>query len=87
MNPRHVAALAFVGWYLIMPPSAQGPRFDLGAPLSKWSKKASFDGQKECSDALAARRSRENEAHYGAQPRFWAFGKCVASDDPRLNGN
>jgi hypothetical protein len=74
-----------VGWYLMMPPAAQAPRFDLKAPLSKWDKKASFSSQKECNDALAARRAQE--VRDGTTERFWAFGKCVAADDPRRKGD
>jgi hypothetical protein len=35
MNPRHAAALALVGWYLIIPP-LKGLGRDERAPLSKW---------------------------------------------------
>ena len=84
MRLCHAAALALVGWYLMIPPAAQAPRFDLRAPLRRWDKKASFKSQKECNDALATHQTQE--ARDGmAGPRFWAFGKCVASDDPRLN--
>jgi hypothetical protein len=82
MNLHHAAALAMLGWYLMVPPPAPTPRFDLKAPLSKWSKKASFNSQKECNDALATRRLKEARDRV-LQP-MWAFGKCVASDDPRL---
>jgi hypothetical protein len=41
MNPRHVAALALVGWYMIIPPSSGirrpgYPRTNPSAPFSKW---------------------------------------------------
>ena len=35
MKPRHAAALALVGWFLMIPPNTGGSR-DEGAPLSKW---------------------------------------------------
>src|SRR6185312_12144148 len=35
MKPRHAAALALVGWYLMMPP--WNPALDANAPLSKWA--------------------------------------------------
>lgn len=37
MKPRHAAALALVGWYLMVPPlaSLQSQTADLHAPLSK----------------------------------------------------
>jgi len=39
MKLRHAAALAVVGWYLMVPPSKVAGRLlvDLDAPLSKWT--------------------------------------------------
>ena len=51
MNLRHAAALALVGWYLLIPPvfSAMGshPRAfnDLNAALNKWDIQGSFDSE------------------------------------------
>jgi len=41
MKPRHAAALALVGWYMIIPPSSGirrpgYPRTNPSAPLSRW---------------------------------------------------
>ena len=36
MKPRHAAALAFVGWYLIMPHLLSDGRADMSVPLSHW---------------------------------------------------
>ncbi len=37
MNRRHAAALAILGWYLIMPHTIQGTTSnDLGLPVSQW---------------------------------------------------
>jgi len=81
----HAATLALIGWYLLVPPAAPTPRYDLKAPLSKWDKKGNFTSQNQCNDALATRRLKE--AHDDVSQRRWAFGRCVASDDPRLNGD
>jgi len=35
MKPRHAAALALVGWYLMMPPMGNGKVY-VTAPLTKW---------------------------------------------------
>jgi hypothetical protein len=56
MNLRHAAALALVGWYLMMPPLA-GPnasnlRVDLTAKLSQWEIVDSFDSADVCRVAL-----------------------------------
>jgi hypothetical protein len=59
MNLRHAAALALVGWYLMMPP----PDFDhathlpngrpnTDAPFSYWRNDGSFDSAKECKAEL-----------------------------------
>jgi hypothetical protein len=55
MNLRHAAALALVGWYLMLPPT----RFDSSkvfqlrprAPLSEWETVSSFDSAKDCETA------------------------------------
>jgi hypothetical protein len=54
-NSRHVAALAFVGWYLMMPPdSAKVPHsVDAEAPLSHWITVATFETSESCEKALA----------------------------------
>ena len=54
MNLRHAAALALVGWYLLIPPvfSAMGnhPRAfnDLNASLNRWDIQASFESDTSC---------------------------------------
>ncbi len=45
MNLRHAAALALVGWYLMMPPTAT-PDPNMG--LKYWSNEGSFDTATEC---------------------------------------
>jgi hypothetical protein len=56
-NPksRHFAALAFVGWYLMMPPdSAKIPHdVDPDVPISRWINVTSFPDQDSCEKALA----------------------------------
>ena len=55
-NPksRHLAALALVGWYLMMPPdSAKIPHdVDADAPLSHWVIVTNFDTEDNCEKAL-----------------------------------
>jgi hypothetical protein len=54
MNLCHAAALALVGWYLLIPPvfSPMGdhPRAfnDLNASLNRWDIQASFDSETSC---------------------------------------
>ncbi len=68
MKRRHAAALALVGWYLMMPPVYQngkeverdidigGGHLDETAPLSKWAIVGSFDSAAECEKNLLAGR-------------------------------
>jgi hypothetical protein len=71
MCPRHVAALALVGWYLMQPPlphlNTHAVHKDTAAALRGWKMVRSFPTQKECE----ARRANPWE-------------RCVASDAPRL---
>jgi hypothetical protein len=43
MNLRHAAALALVGWYLMMPPSKKND-----APLSEWTISHSYASAEAC---------------------------------------
>jgi hypothetical protein len=80
MKFRRTAAVALVGWYLMVAPMHQsgfwsrfGMRFgDTNAPLNKWSIVGTFDTVRQCEAALSKRTPRQREA------------RCVASDDPRL---
>jgi len=47
MNPRHAAALALVGWYLMMPPLGGG-KVDATAPLRRWRQFNAFDSAHAC---------------------------------------
>ena len=88
MKTRHAAALALVGWYLLIPPWAvmglvTKPIPDPDAALSNWVHEGNFDSAGACDHALSqfldaaqreplADRSRAN------------FAQCIATDDPRL---
>jgi hypothetical protein len=74
-NIRHAAALALVGWYLMVPPLTRfwwiGPeRYDNAAPLSRWTNAQAFDRAQPCQVAQ--------------QSTGLGHGVCVATDDPRL---
>jgi hypothetical protein len=62
-NSRHFAALAFVGWYLMMPPdSARIPHdVEADAPLSRWVNVASFDSEDHCEKALTNIQNNEQD--------------------------
>ena len=96
MKPRHAAALALVGWYLMTPP----PPFDPSAPLSKWSRlgkpgKEEYASKEQCmavrEKLQAAFKDPGNipPEHVTATIMVKAMAHllCVASDDPRLKGS
>ena len=83
MKPRHAAALALVGWYLMMPPLGSDGRPDDSAPLPQWKIRGSFDTAAGCADALAEQLGRDfpemvRQAIHAS--------RCVSIDDPRLEG-
>jgi hypothetical protein len=100
VKPRHAAALALVGWYLMVPPT------ETSAPLPQWKIAATFDSGDQCTRSLSGLRddankevaTRENAGagYLGTQKDrdAWAAAQnkqitlyqaqCVAADDPRL---
>jgi hypothetical protein len=95
---RHAAALALVGWYLMLAPPYQdssghvGP--DYGAPLSKWINLRAFETADQCEAYKPiARKSLKSQidAQSNKPTDYWpevfssfATTQCVATDDPRL---
>ncbi|HEY2484177.1 MAG TPA: hypothetical protein VGI36_03465 [Candidatus Binataceae bacterium] len=96
MNVRHAAALALVGWYLMVPPPTlrRYPNpIDKTQPMSSWKKIGQLDSDDDCHRALK-RLVYEGEKP-GDTPAtllrqavpddlksWWA--QCIPSDDPRL---
>jgi hypothetical protein len=98
MKPRHAAALALVGWYLLLPPVLphSGPAglvpskqlVDLRAPIVMWEQWRAFDSASACEKEKT--RMFRLDSHPGApdimveQSVQFVFGRCVSTDDPRL---
>jgi len=85
----HAAALALVGWYLMVPPTVDANHIDPSVPLPKWVVLRAFDTAAACNDAqdqLRYRVSRLNLqiAADAAASEAAEFSQCIASDDPRL---
>jgi hypothetical protein len=93
MTFHHAAALALVGWYMMVPPLSHTVRFevDYRAPVTAWPIMRSFDNAEGCEDY----RSHELEKYRASAataptniPQTFSnailFSQCVASDDPRL---
>jgi len=90
MNFRHAAAGALIGWYLIAPPAINGDISQLatGAPIRAWQVIHQFNSAKECENNLTALRNfsaRDSTFPSGNMRLQMSF--CIASDDPRLQGN
>jgi len=86
MPPRHAAALALLGWYLMTPPivSTSPFRIDLDAPLSRWDIQESFDTAEDCENLymqLADKHPKNSQ-----EDLRYRTGHCIATDDPRLKG-
>jgi NAD(P)H-flavin reductase len=85
MKPRHAAALALVGWYLMVPPPQSFKNGEYReAPLVQWTHRATFDTEVECNhETSKGCHHFQNGSTIGLEgPLCWA--KCIASDDPRL---
>ncbi|HVA76756.1 MAG TPA: hypothetical protein VNF27_02630 [Candidatus Binataceae bacterium] len=98
MKFRHAAALALVGWYLMLAPrtSDKPPiTYDTTAPLSKWKIVGSYDTAKECDQGkdkipriiLQAEEnmtSEQKSAYDQTILNLLGASQCIATDDPRL---
>ncbi len=94
MKSCHAAALALVGWYLMIPPTSLSAVSE-SEPLSKWTVYQDYDSFQTCIVAkteLHRRGQRDPSVKPSLQfppeqlQRFLA-ADCIASDDPRLKGN
>lgn len=76
MRFRHAAALALVGWYLMVP----HPYF-IGIPIANWQRRAVFDTKAQCqTERLKLIQHPPKNLSYPS----WNQPQCVSSDDPRL---
>jgi hypothetical protein len=100
MTIRHAAALALVGWYLMVPPAMPGiHEVNQSAPLSQWNIRRKFPHSQGCEAAKARLHDQalaaqtENDAmnpRRGGNPGLRCIlcqAQCVAEDDPRLKSN
>ncbi len=100
MNPRHAAALALVGWYLMMPPPKSIvilPRANLTTqwttpdhlppPLAKWLIEDGYDSATQCSESKQQMMQSAADPKNPMNPMAraeWLGIQCIATDDPRL---
>ena len=82
----HAAALALVGWYLLLPRTSRDfPQGNLDAPLTEWTKRpVTYRTQDECEHDLDKQRRLTNARNRQVSLNYLANAQCVSSDDPRL---
>jgi len=101
VNPRHAAALALVGWYLMLPPAHITEMYNPADPasLKGWQIVKNFDSAIACHAAgeiigkRAYERLNEDDAardHKLSDEQYDDLGRqlaplCVATDDPRAS--
>ena len=84
MNVRNAAALALVGWYLLVPlrENENSAKLRQDVPLGEWVYVYSFHTAKECTDdAVNEEQLRAKDPLEADQYASW---QCIATDDPRL---
>lgn len=93
MKLRHFAALALVGWYLIVPPVFQHTTDKSYwvaevSELSRWKVVDSFDSADDCRAAIADLPKRA-PSDMDAKTKTYVQSKalCISTDDPRLKGD
>ena len=96
MKPRHRAALAVIGWYLMMPPPYWSKTNPRNAPLGQWTLFGRYDSAQECSDErtkmirvqyMALLSDLAEDVSDPNRPSLsldFKHARCIASDDPRL---
>jgi hypothetical protein len=94
MKRRHAAALALVGWYLMVPPWSAPGKFNASAPLPQWKQDRSFDSATTCEQYrtsaikyLTANKEHVDKVVIAYNGRLYQSALCVQTDDPRLKRN
>jgi len=88
MKLRHAAALALVGWYLMVPPlrsKGSSECYEANAPISQWQRIEAFDTAEQCK--AASTKSALWHKQHGLDcglASAWLDAQCIESDDPRL---
>ncbi len=97
---RHAAALALVGWYLMLPPMSgaispnlPSKELDTEAPLASWQNYRGFDTAKECDRRWRiikrgrSRRTTETISGTSMRPRLWQDSASPAMIHGSRQGN
>jgi hypothetical protein len=79
MMPGHAAALALVGWYLLLQPPDLAAVHRTDAPLSRWLQIGTYNSVKECNKNRSALKPETEDGRWAVKQAV-----CIATDDPRL---
>jgi len=94
MDLRIAAAVALVGWYLMMPPPGSETGPDVSRPFGDWIIDSVYTTAPACKHGLKQLRARlpgylhahaNTKAFLDWAPKAAKLARCVAADDPRLN--
>ena len=86
MKLHHTAALALVGWYLMVPPPPNNDYQQLApnAPISRWEQLETCATLRQCRNDI--KMAALNDEGSETMADFGLF-RCIASNDPRLKGD
>ena len=85
MKLRHTAALALVGWYLMMPDVDASNHVLTSLPLKEWTVEEAYDSAVECNNGKLGfyKLVKDLPADHWKRHRALEM-QCIATDDPRL---
>ena len=93
MQLRHAAALALVGWYLLVPPVNGAGSIASKAPIKHWTVLHWFGSEKACKEGLGNRDGLTTEmrdsgyAREGkVQTELLLEAQCIDENDSRFKG-
>jgi hypothetical protein len=94
MKLPHAAALALVGWYLMVPPVRGAPGEILEhAPLSQWDVDSQYSSKAECENSIPSDKDIQERVKQctngdcAINVALSGYGRCIAANDPRLKNN
>ena len=91
MNLRHAAALALVGWYLMIPPRDVNHKVRFDWPLNLWTVYKAYDSADQCNkfkeflqEGIDRPETKKKFSFADSLSHDIHDSQCIASDDPRL---
>src|SRR5713101_185922 len=85
MRPRHAAALALVGWYLMVPPISDRGHVELDKPLSTWQQDGAFEAGSDCRRAIDNELTCDGAIYQGTAQEIDQACKFAPGTKPRTD--